>query len=61
MIADEGNVLTDGVNIYPCVDADDVSLYDEIAAPINEEGVNVDAYQKAAAFDYLTGRSDADD
>lgn len=61
VIADEGNVLTDGVNTYSCVDTNDVSRYDEIAVPIDAESLNIDQYQKAAAFDYLTGRSGVDE
>lgn len=33
LVADEGYVLTDGTNITPCVDTDDVSAWSEIVDP----------------------------
>lgn len=45
LIADEGMVLTDGVNTYGCIDTDDVSKFTEI----EDHG---DDFQQATEQDY---------
>lgn len=61
LIADEDKVLTDGTTVYNCIDTRDINVYSEIDEPIDDDSANIDVYQKATAFDYLTGRSAANE
>ena len=51
LIANEGQVITDGENIFYCIDTDDIDQYFEIDAPEDNEIIS----EKAEAFDYITG------
>lgn len=46
LIADEGMLLTDGVNTYGCIDTDDVSKYTEISDEDFQDATEQD-YQEA--------------
>ena len=60
LIADEDKLITDGEKTFYCIDTANVEQFSEIDKPNDGEAVNVDVYQKAAAYDHLTGRTESE-
>lgn len=57
LIADEGHVLTDGVNYTSCTDTDNPDLWTEVIGVENPEEMT-ETEEKAIAYDILMGVSE---
>jgi hypothetical protein len=53
LVADEGYILTDGVNFTSCIDTDNPGAWSEVPDPDLSE-----VEEKAAAYDILVGVSE---
>jgi hypothetical protein len=54
LVADEGYILTDGVNFTSCIDTDNPGAWSEVPDPNGTDVIE----EKAAAYDIITGVSE---
>lgn len=57
LVADDGYILTDGVNYAACTDTDNPSVWSEIEYTENQDELS-EVEQKAHAYDILMGVSE---